>query len=213
MVFKQFMDGNLQKTIATYNQIAPDLSAKSEPKLDLKELNYFLSQIRTGGYILDLGCGAGRDAAYILKVGFKVVGIDLSTGMLKEAKRLHPEIDTKLMDFRKMDFEDKTFDGIWANAALVHVPRSELEPTLKEISRVIKPKGIMLITLKKGSGSKWVKEALSNYKARFYSFYSQEELNQAYIGAGLKLIKYYERKSRKRKNVIWLVNFLIKLSS
>jgi SAM-dependent methyltransferase len=76
--------------------------------------------------VLDFGCGSGRDAVYLTKAGHRVIGIDLSAGLIREAQRLHQGIDFQVMDMSELDFEDGMFDGVWSKLAIFHVERDQL---------------------------------------------------------------------------------------
>ncbi len=76
--------------------------------------------------ILDLGCGAGRDAAVFTGLGHWVAGMDLSMGMLLEANRRAPGSYLQ-GDMTRLPFAPESFDAAWLNASLLHLPR-ELAP-------------------------------------------------------------------------------------
>ncbi len=94
----------------------------------------FLAAVGGGGVVLDLGCGHGRDVMWLEARGLRVVGSDLSRGMLSEATH---RVDGPLvqMDMRLPAFQDGAFQGVWCNAAILHLPKSDVLPTLKEIRR------------------------------------------------------------------------------
>lgn len=92
--------------------------------------------------ILELGCGAGESSIYFAKQGAQVVATDISQGMLDVvqslAKAHHVIVETKQAYSHKIDFEENTFDIVYAANLLHHV---DLELTLKEVVRVLKPGG------------------------------------------------------------------------
>jgi SAM-dependent methyltransferase len=97
------------------------------------------------GDFLDIGCGAGRTSIPLTQMGFNVIGIDLSAGMLREAKlyaeRLGLKIDFQEMDAKSLDFADRSFDcALFSFNGIDHVHgyKRKLE-VLREIFRVLKP--------------------------------------------------------------------------
>ena len=97
------------------------------------------------GKLLDLGCGAGRTSIPLTILGFEVVGIDISSSMLKaailEAERLNLKIDFQEMDAKSLDFADRSFDcALYSFNGLDHIPgyNGKLE-VLREVFRVLKP--------------------------------------------------------------------------
>jgi ubiquinone/menaquinone biosynthesis C-methylase UbiE len=93
--------------------------------------------ILPAGKLLEVGCGNGRQAQEFLDFGYEYVGVDASEGLLSIAREKNPTGTFSLQNVYSMDFPDLTFDGFWANAILLHIPRERLEDALKEIHRVI----------------------------------------------------------------------------
>tara|TARA_Y100000034_G_scaffold88576_1_gene106338 strand:- start:3532 stop:4221 length:690 start_codon:yes stop_codon:yes gene_type:complete len=102
-----------------------------------------------GKKILDLGCGTGRNSIKIARKGAKVIGIDFSKDMLKIAKnkaeKLNLDIKFDEQNFlKKIKFKSKTFDGIICNLVFGHIKNTL--PIIKEMKRVLKNNGIIVIT-------------------------------------------------------------------
>jgi len=100
---------------------------------------------------------------------------DASPAMVRATQK--PGVPTKLMTFQQVDF-DSTFDGIWACASLLHVPRAEIEDVLHRFARALKPQGVLLITLKEGCG-----EGLAE-DGRFFAYYQLDEFAQILLHIG-----------------------------
>ncbi|RXG90867.1 class I SAM-dependent methyltransferase [Bradyrhizobium zhanjiangense] len=136
----------------------------------------FLALLPRGGAILELGCGAGNHAAVMLAEGFSLCATDGSPEMAKIAsQRLgHP---VEAMRFDELDAQ-QAYDGVWASACLLHVPRDELAGILKRIHRALKPSGVFYASYKMGEGDG--RDSLG----RYYSYVSPEWLEAAYASAG-----------------------------
>jgi len=98
--------------------------------------------------VLDAGCGSGRDAAAFSQMGYDVVAFDASRKMV-EATRKRAGIPVYLMKFEDAQF-DKKFDGIWACASLLHVPRVRLSSVLERLASLLKPRGVLYASFKYG---------------------------------------------------------------
>jgi len=122
----------------------------------------FLGLLPPGGSILELGCGAGNLSAVMLSEGFAVRATDGSPEMAAIASRRlgHP---VEAMLFDQLDARE-AYDGVWASACLLHVPRDELESILGRIHRALKPSGDNL--------------------GRYYNYPSPEWLQTTYAAAG-----------------------------
>ncbi|HEY9582938.1 MAG TPA: class I SAM-dependent methyltransferase [Candidatus Paceibacterota bacterium] len=104
-------------------------------------INFFA---RLGSRILDLGCGTGRTTVYIKKSGAEVVGVDPAEGMIKKGKEMHPELDLRLGDARKLDFPENYFDLVFFSFNGIDnlYPIYEREMAVAEIRRVLKSGGV-----------------------------------------------------------------------
>jgi len=136
----------------------------------------FLGLLPAGGSILELGCGAGNHAAEMLARGFVVRATDGSPEMAEVASRRlnHP---VEAMRFDELD-ERETYDGVWASACLLHVPRDELAEIFARIHRALKSGGVFYASYKIGE------RAGRDSLGRYYNYPSQDWLKAAYDSAG-----------------------------
>jgi SAM-dependent methyltransferase len=136
----------------------------------------FLALLPAGAKILELGCGAGADSAAMLAGGFDVRPTDGSPEMAEvAAARLGRPVGTLL--FHDLD-EAEAYDGVWANACLLHVPRSELSHVLARIWRALKPAAHFYASYKAGSVDG--RDKLD----RYYNYPSPDWLRATYAAAG-----------------------------
>jgi SAM-dependent methyltransferase len=110
--------------------------------------NKFLEKLQSGAYILDFGCGSGRDTKYFLERGFKVDAIDGSGELVKYASE-YTGITVRQMLFGELD-AIKRYDGIWACSSILHLPKAELWDVLAKMSLALKDNGIIYTSFKYG---------------------------------------------------------------
>lgn len=134
-------------------------------------LNRFLSLLPDGASILDLGCGAGRDAAYMLEHDYDVTLLDGSEEMCALAE-IHTDHEVLNMKFEDLDF-DEVFDGVWACASLLHVEQSEMPYILGKIREALVPQGIFYMSVKKGDFQGYRNE-------RFFADFKKHELKDLF---------------------------------
>ncbi len=160
----------------------------------LTTLGKFIKALNDEGLVLDAGCGSGRDSKYLLEHGMNVIGIDFSDAMLAEARKRVPDGNFRKMDMRKLEFQDNWFDGIWANASLLHLSKKEVSKTLAEFRRVLKPNGILFASVKEGTGEKI---ETKKYGPRFFVYYELTEFEKKIKKAGFKIIDSWVNKGVK----------------
>lgn len=133
-----------------YDQVAADYAARFTSELDYKPfdrhlLNLFAELTNGRGKVCDIGCGPGQIARYLHYQGANVMGIDLSPGMVEQARQLHPAIPFQTGDMRNLPLEDNALAGITAFYSIIHIPRDEVVAVLREFRRVLQPSGWLLL--------------------------------------------------------------------
>lgn len=117
-------------------------------KLGEARLRRFAEQLPAGGQALELGCGGGQDSEALLALGLDVTPTDGSPELATEAqKRLRRPVAVLLFEDLAAD---AAFDGVWANACLLHVPRSALAGILARVQRALRPGGVFYASYKAG---------------------------------------------------------------
>jgi len=194
------------RTINQYEQIASAYAQNIADRAPQKELEKFISQIPSGGKILDVGSAAGRDTRIFYDKGFDVCGIDLSQELIAIARRQNPGIDFFFADVRQLPFSDNIFDGIWSNAVFEHLDKIEMVQSLDEWKRVLKKGGLLYLRTKMGSGSIKISDELSQGQEREFTLLSEEELKKMIQDSGLNLSESYQTKDETR-DLTWINTF------
>ena len=135
-------------TLSWYRDNAIQYAEETRNSLVLDALWEFLSRMKEGGTILDYGSGSGRDSAYFLDKGFSVDSLDGSAEMKAQAERLFG-IKVKLSSFLSLEEKDK-YDGIWAQASILHLEEHDLRVALTLIERALKRDGVFYSSFRKG---------------------------------------------------------------
>ena len=121
--------------------------------MDQVMLQRFADEVAGKGIVCDLGCGPGQVGAWLNEhCGVKdVIGVDLSANFIAEARKLHPQMKFHQGDMLSLDFPNDSWAGVTAFYCLIHIPHSQIVDALKEIKRVLKPGGVLLLTFHIGS--------------------------------------------------------------
>lgn len=132
-----------------YYQNNADAFAANTVDVSMDEIRtMFLDELPKGAYILDLGCGSGRDAKAFLEMGCRVDAADGSQELCKKASAL-TGLPVKCMLFGELDAVH-VYDGIWACASILHLPKHELAEVLCKIAAALKAGGVLYTSFKYG---------------------------------------------------------------
>lgn len=136
------------KTLAYYDSNAKDFVANTLNANIEKIQNKFIKLIPKQAYILDFGCGSGRDIKVFLDKGYRVDAMDGSEELCKLASA-YTGINVKKMLFEELDSVNK-YDAIWACSSILHLSKVELINVLEKISIALKTNGIIYTSFKYG---------------------------------------------------------------
>jgi SAM-dependent methyltransferase len=148
--------------------------------------------------ILDLGCGPGRDLSHFRSLGHEAVGLDGSQQFVAMA-RVYSGCEVLHQDLLSMRLPESSFDGIFANASLFHVPSQELPRVLLELFKTLKPRGVLFSSNPRGNNE----EGLSD--GRYACFCDLDTWRDYAISAGfVELDHYYRPPGLPRERQPWL---------
>ncbi len=185
----------LEKTKKDYDTIAKEFSHTREKPW--QELEFLFEDLKEGEKVLDLGCGNGRWYPLFKEKKVEYFGIDNSDKLIKIAKEKFPEANFLVGDALNLPFPENFFDKVYSIALLHHIPSKEFRiKVLKEIKRVLKPEGILILTCWKIHRKK---EILALLKYTFLKIIGKSKLDfkDAFLPWGKKILRYYHFFSKK----------------
>lgn len=156
--------------------------------------------------LLDFGCGPGRDLKAFADLGHQVIGLDGCERFVEVARR-YSGCEVWHQDFLNLQLPPEYFDGVFANAALFHVPSQELPRVLTDLWATLKPSGVLFSSNPRGDNEEgWSGERYGVY----YSFACWRELVTA---AGFaEITHYYRPPGLPRAQQPWLASLWRKIS-
>ena len=170
-----------QKTIDVYTARVAQYLEIPLPQEQIEARQAFADAIAPGGYVLDLGSGPGSDSAFLMRQGLKVRAVDATPAFVDRARE--NGVDAHLGTFDDITEVD-VYDGVYASFSLLHAPRAEFSRHLTAIHRALKPGGLLFLGLKLGTGEH------RDELGRYYTYFSQTEIETALAKAGYTLDRY-----------------------
>ena len=185
----------------TYDRIAARYAAANAEMVPMvaAAAARFLAELGEGARILDLGCGHGRDMAWFEAAGARIVGADLSAGMLAQA-RARVDGPLVVLDMRRPALREGSFDGVWCNAAILHLPQRDVPQTLAQIRRVPAPGGLCFFSVQIGTGEVRELQSYGEPVARFFGRYGPGAFDALLEDAGFTLVAYQESRVSSRRH-------------
>ena len=193
------MDGQYRINLQTsYDRVAEEYVRRIFDELQYKPLDrQLLDRLAAGvgkeGVICDMGCGPGHVARYLSERGAHVVGVDLSAGMIEQARRLNPGIEFWQGNMLALDVQDGAWAGIAAFYSIIHIPREEVIAALRELKRVLRPGGTLLLAFHIGAEVVHMEEWWGQAVSADFVFFQPHEMQGYLQTAGFEIEEVVER--------------------
>ena len=141
------------------------------------------------GKILDVGCGPGRDLVAFKHQGHTVIGLDATPAFVEMAQQASG-CEVWQQSFLNLDLPPETFDGIFANAALIHVPRADMVRVLKDLWRSLVTHGAIVMSMGRGDWEGYI-PCPGGY--RYIVGWEYETLSPCLEQGGFEILHHYYR--------------------
>jgi len=161
--------------------------------LDRELLDRFAAEIGGRGEVCDMGCGPGHVARYLRDAGLSVFGLDLSPGMLEQARKLNPDIPFRQGNMLCLDIPDGSLAGIAAFYATVNLPTESLPLVFREMERVLRPGGLFLLAFHAGDDIVHVDELWDQQVSMDFLFFQPPKIKLCLEAEGFVVEEIIER--------------------
>lgn len=143
-----------QRTREAYHANATNLCQRHRRAVPTNLYRLILQHFHQGQPTADIGCGSGRDVAWLVQQGFPAIGYDASPAMLREARNAYPHIDVREDCLPQLaSIPDTAYVNILCNATLMHVPRASLPASVQHVARITQAGGRMLISYRRSTAA------------------------------------------------------------
>ncbi len=161
---------------------------------------------RKGLDVLDFGCGPGRDIAYFKSIGHNPVGLDGTREFCEMAREMTKQ-PVLQQTFNNLELEENSFDGVFANASMFHVPSENLHKVLTDLHRALRPNGVLFMSNPRGD------EEGCATPERYGNFMQIDKSLEYLEKAGYRILDHYYRPPglpREEQNWLAIVSIAIK---
>ncbi|MBI4670241.1 MAG: methyltransferase domain-containing protein [Chloroflexi bacterium] len=193
------MSNFLDDTRASYDALASEYAErifdelKGKP-LDRALLDRFAEMVQPLGVAVDMGCGPGQIARFLHERGVRVIGVDLSPQMVATARALNPEIEFQTGNMLALEnIPDGAWGGIAAFYSIIHIPRAQIVDALRELKRVLAPRGVLFLAFHRGDETIHPEEMWGKKVNMDFHFWSRDAMEQHLREAGFEMLDVIER--------------------
>ena len=201
------MEQQYNQTFSTWNKLA-ELYQEKFMHLDIYNDSYdfFCNNIKIENpTILDVGCGPGNIAKYILakESNYKLHGIDVAPNMIDLARKNNPTASFEVMDCRNIHQLPNTFDGIICGFCLPYLSYEDCIPFFSNIETLLNENGIVYLSFVEGDPSKSGLQLSSTGDQSYFYYYNLQDITQQLLKLRLEVFKIfhveYSNSSKKQE--------------
>lgn len=171
-------------TVDTYNTAAKGYAEEWAEQPSPGDLYALLTQhFHAGGATADIGCGAGRDVAWLDAQGFPTVGYDASEGLLEQAAAHYPQLtfhQAALPDLAGV--ASASFDNVLCETVIMHLPPAQIAAACRRLVDLLKPAGVLFLSWRVTEG-----DSARDGAGRLYAAFDAELVRSALAGTTLAL--------------------------
>ncbi|MCO4795232.1 MAG: class I SAM-dependent methyltransferase [Bacteriovoracaceae bacterium] len=159
---------------------------------------------KRGGRTLDIGCASGRDLAYLKGSGYEIEGLDAVASFVEHCQRNLTDIPVYYDSLPELkSLEDSRYDNLLLSAVLMHLPSEDLTTAIKNILRISKPGGRILISIRNFRETEVVDQKGRERDGRLFSNIPVPKLIELFAEFGAKVMFQEDQDEGRREDVIW----------
>jgi SAM-dependent methyltransferase len=195
-----------EHTLKYYDENSSRLALRYE-EAGMEEMHQkLLCHLKRGGSVLEIGCGSGRDAAFLLSKGFDITAVDVSGKMIGEAVAHHPELNGQAINmsfpFKKDNpLLGNQYDGVVMIATLMHIPEEDLFESGFQIKELLREEGILFLSVSVGRMPKDMKR---DREGRLYLERHPDSLQLLFERLGLRFVAKYQNRDTFSRDFEWV---------
>lgn len=172
-----------QPTVAAYDRSAADFAADWHAQPAPGDLQALVRRFFRPGATADIGCGSGREVAWLDAIGYPATGFDPSEGLLAQARARYPAltfVSAALPDLAGV--ADASFDNVLCETVLMHLSRDAIAPSVRRLMAMLRPGGCLYLSWRVAAGGD-----ARDAHGRLYAAFAPELVTDALAGAAILL--------------------------
>ncbi len=135
------------KTLQAYDQRAPDYAREWNRQAPPSDMYALLMRHFSPGPTVDVGCGSGRDLAWLSAQGFEALGVEASAGLLTQARTLHPDLRFALMSLPDLDgLKAHSYQNVLCETVIMHLPDEQIAAATRRLRELLRPGGTLYLS-------------------------------------------------------------------
>ena len=180
-------------TRIAYNKTADKYHCNYKNEIEEKDydrllLDRFSESLKADSLICDAGCGpSGHIGKYLFDKGHNVIGIDISQRCVDIATSYNPQIEYRLMDMMKTNFEDNYFDAVISFYSIIYTPKEYIKKIFAEFNRILNVNGKLLVVVKKGDNEGIIDDEWYEGNRIYFTHFIESEIRNYYTHANFKI--------------------------
>jgi SAM-dependent methyltransferase len=141
-------------TLAAYDAGAQAFAKDWHEQPAPSDLHDLIRRFFQPGLTADIGCGSGREVAWLAANGFPAIGYDASEGLLAEALRRYPQYDFRTAGLPELDgIAEQSFDNVLCETVIMHLPHDAIAPSVRRLVKILKPDGVFYLSWRVTKGA------------------------------------------------------------
>jgi SAM-dependent methyltransferase len=141
-------------TLAAYNDAATTFAEDWHAQPAPTDLHALIRYYFRPGLTADIGCGSGREVAWLAANGFPSVGYDASEGLLFEARARYPQLSFETAALPELTpIAGESFDNVLCETVIMHLPREAIAPSLQRMMGILRPGGVLYVSWRVTDGA------------------------------------------------------------
>jgi SAM-dependent methyltransferase len=170
-------------TLAAYNDAATAFAEDWHAQPPPADLHALVRHYFRPGLTADIGCGSGREVAWLAANGFPAIGYDASEGLLFEARARYPQHRFEAAALPELaPIADASFDNVLCETVIMHLARAVIGLALERMMAIIRPGGVLYVSWRVTDGADQ-----RDAQGRLYAAFDSALVSDALTGAAILL--------------------------